>query len=427
MRNKVTRILFALIVFFAVLYWPYQSMAEQRGVSMIRDGEGNPGNLYKESYALLIGVSDYTAGWPDLENIPSELQAVESVLKTQGFTVIKHLDSDSSQLETAFKDFIETYGFEPQNRLLIYYAGHGETRKDGRKGYLVPSDAPIPDQDELGFLQKALPMSQILAWARLIEAKHAIFLFDSCFSGTVFKSRALPQRAPHITKLTARPVRQFITAGSAGETVPARSVFTPAFVDGLKHNLADLDKDGYVTGTELGLYLQAKVPLHTNQTPQFGKIKDYELSLGDFVFTLGNDAGQQDSTVTKESGSVHLPKPDKPQFNVGDKVLALWKNDGCLYTATVLEVNNQQYLVHYTFADQAWLEVNQLLLRENSNEAKLAAKVYFTLESVESKWISGRIMDKKDDQYLVTVSDDTTCRIKRRQGWVSRDQIIVKN
>ena len=34
-------------------------------------------------------------------------------------------------------------------------------------------------------------------------------------------------RPPHISNVTSRPVRQFITAGDAGEEVPAKSVFCP--------------------------------------------------------------------------------------------------------------------------------------------------------------------------------------------------------
>jgi Caspase domain/TIR domain len=243
-------------------------------------------SLYKESHALLIGVSNYTAGWPNLESIPEEIEAVKRMLKAQGFNVIVHKDTNHVELKAAFQDFIDRYGYEAQNRLLFFFSGHGETREGGKKGYLVPSDSPDPAQDERGFLKKALPMSQIMAWARQIEAKHVLYLFDSCFSGTVFKQKALSKVPPHISTMTSEPVRQFITAGSAGETVPAQSVFTPAFIDGIKHRLADLNKDGYVTGMELGIFLQAKVPQHFLQTPQFGKITDYDLSRGDFVFIL---------------------------------------------------------------------------------------------------------------------------------------------
>jgi len=119
-----------------------------------------------------------------------------------------------------------------------------------------------------------------------MEANHALFLFDSCFSGTVFKAKALPETPPHISAMTARPVRQFIAAGDAGEEVPAKSVFAQCFVRGLEGE-ADLSEDGYVTGSELGLYLREKVMYYkTGQTPQYGKIRDPDLDEGDFVFAL---------------------------------------------------------------------------------------------------------------------------------------------
>ncbi|MDQ6951668.1 MAG: caspase family protein, partial [Mariprofundales bacterium] len=239
---------------------------------------------------MLIGESIYTSGWPNLEHVPAELIPVERVLQAQGFTVKKVINADAVQLQQVMKTFIDRYGFDTNNRLLFYYSGHGYTRKNGSKGYLVPTDAPDPRKDEKGFLRKALNMTQILAWSREIEAKHVLFLFDSCFSGTIFKARALPDTPPQISAMTARPVRQFITAGSAGETVPARSVFTPAFVDGLQYGLADLNKDGYISGTELGLYLQQEVPQHTHETPQYGKISDYDLSRGDFIMLAQGSA-----------------------------------------------------------------------------------------------------------------------------------------
>jgi hypothetical protein len=50
-----------------------------------------------------------------------------------------------------------------------------------------------------------------------------------------------------------------------------------------------LDKDGYVTGVELGMYLQKQVPRYqTGQTPQYGKILDPYLDEGNFVFEVGN-------------------------------------------------------------------------------------------------------------------------------------------
>jgi len=240
--------------------------------------------LYKESHALLVGVSDYTNGWPDLNSVPGEVEALEIALKGQGFDVTKILNPDKNQLTDAYEDFIYRYGYDKENRLLFFFSGHGYSRIDAGKGYIVPSNAPSPLHDERGFVRKAIEMEQILTWARRIESKHAMFLFDSCFSGTVFQSRALPNEPPHISAMVTRPVRQFISSGSAGEEVPSRSVFVPSFIRAIKGE-GDLDRDGYVTGTELGMYLNRKVTgYQTGQTPQYGKIRDPQLDEGDFVF-----------------------------------------------------------------------------------------------------------------------------------------------
>jgi formylglycine-generating enzyme required for sulfatase activity len=152
-------------------------------------------------------------------------------------------------------------------------------------GYIVPRDAPNPHRDQTGFLSKAMDMQQIEVYARRIQAKHALFLFDSCFSGAIF---GMTRDAPaHISDKTAKPVRQFITAGSKDQPVPDVSVFRQQFVAALQGE-ADVDRDGYVSGTELGEFLHRKVVHYTRnaQTPQYGKLRDALLDQGDFVFPL---------------------------------------------------------------------------------------------------------------------------------------------
>ncbi|KXB09474.1 hypothetical protein AKJ60_00125 [candidate division MSBL1 archaeon SCGC-AAA385M11] len=301
---------FILLCLFLVLgiFWnvPLNKAQASRGI-VIQTKQGNKVKFYTGSHALLIGVSNYIQGWPDLNSVGHDLQKVENVLQNRGFQVRTVLNPDSKKLRWAFNSFINEYGFEPDNRLLFFYSGHGHTRDKGRKGYLVPADAPDPREDEKGFLRKALTMDQILAWSRRIEAKHALFLFDSCFSGAVFKAKDLPSTPPDISRATSLPVRQFVTAGDAGEAVPAKSVFTPAFVDALKYSWADLNQDDYISGTELGLFLQKKVSRYTEQSPQYGKIRDYELSRGDFVFlALDNTLVEEGASSSKDKGKLNI-------------------------------------------------------------------------------------------------------------------------
>lgn len=224
----------------------------------VKTKKGQAIGTYKGSYALLIGVSDYKSGWPDLWSVGPELEKVKHCLANHGFKVKTVLNPNSDELKTAFEDFIYDYGYDRDNRLVFFYSGHGYSRQKGTKGYLVPTDAPDPRKNLKEFLRRSLDMTRILAWSREMTAKHALFLFDSCFSGAIFETKSLPEHPPHISRLTARPVRQYISAGSAGEEVPAKSVFSPSFVKALRGE-ADFTKDGYVTGTELGMYLRDKV------------------------------------------------------------------------------------------------------------------------------------------------------------------------
>ena len=167
-------------------------------------------------------------------------------------------------------------------------------------------NVPDPYSNERSFSRKALKIEQIRSWAKQIESKHALFVFDSCFSGSVFQSRAalVPE---DISFSTTKPVRQFIAAGTANQTVPAISVFRPLFIRGI-NGKADLDKDGYVTGIELGMYLQKQMPYYeTGQTPQYGKIRDPYLDEGNFVFEVGSRRKSETRIVTlyiRESDSV---------------------------------------------------------------------------------------------------------------------------
>jgi hypothetical protein len=230
---------------------------------------------------------------------------------------------------------------------------------------------------------------------------------------------------PHISMLTAEPVRQFITAGSAGEAVPANSVFTPAFIDGLAHGLADLDKDGYITGTELGVYLQGRVPLHVKQTPQFGKINDYELSRGDFVFPPIKLGAQNPDTP---SGEKFVPPPSSPTvINPGDRVLAGWQEKDCLYLGDVIESRDNKYNVHYDFSGDAWVGADQIFLYKSPAPSELApgAKVFVGLES-GSKWARGRIKENRNGQFLIRLDDKYECRSQKDQHWATAEMLILR-
>ena len=145
--------------------------------------------LYKNSYALVVGISNYTNGWPQLPNAITDAREVKAGLEMHGFIVNLKENPTSEQLKDEINDFIASKGKGKDDRLLFYFAGHGHTRRfdyGGDMGYIVPKDAPGPDVDMEGFQKKAISMENFNTYARSINSKHALFIFDSCFSGSIF-------------------------------------------------------------------------------------------------------------------------------------------------------------------------------------------------------------------------------------------------
>ena len=233
----------------------------------------------------MVGISDYE-WWPKLSNAADDAKDVATKLKGMGFTVKLVLNPTYRQLRTALTEMVYEMGSENHRALLFYYAGHGETETmaDRTKlGYIIPKDCPLIKKNPKGFATHAISMKDIESISLRIRAKHVMMLFDSCFSGSLFALvRAVPD---DITEKSTLPVRQYITAGREDEQVPDKSMFKRVFLLGLEGD-ADLTGDGYITGSELGMYLSDKVVnyTHRRQHPQYGKINNPDLDRGDFIF-----------------------------------------------------------------------------------------------------------------------------------------------
>jgi len=234
---------------------------------------------------VVIGVSNYDH-WPTVPNAVKDAQEVFGALKLLGFEVKLVTNPTYQQLRKVLNDLTYKYGREKNRALLFYFAGHGETEimADGtRLGYIIPRDCPLLREDPHGFVNRAISMKDIEAYSLRIRSKHLLMLFDSCFSGSLFSMvRAVPE---DISEKSSQPVRQYITAGTEEEQVPDKSMFKRSLLVGLQGD-ADLTRDGYITGSELGMYLSSKVVKYTRgkQHPQYGKINNPELDRGDFVF-----------------------------------------------------------------------------------------------------------------------------------------------
>jgi TPR repeat protein len=248
--------------------------------------------LYKERHALLIGASKYTNGWDALDNVGNELAELQKALVAQEFTTVTvMMDLKGRDLYEKIRSFILEKG-APDSAIMIVYSGHGWTSTSGpnKTGYIVPIDAPNPSADRATFMRLATSMPELRLLADQSEAMHTFFVFDSCFSGSIFISRGTSEPKPAVQRqdvawyetLKSKGV-QFLTSGDENQRVPAVSRFMPAFIAGIQgEGGADDNGDGLVSAKDLGRYFTHSVAI-TPQKPKFGDIGDYARD-GDFMF-----------------------------------------------------------------------------------------------------------------------------------------------
>jgi len=197
----------------------------------------------------------------------------------------------------------------PDDRLLVYFAGHGVPREEGgrHRGYLALINAPASGVSP----GDAIAMDDFVAWTRRISAKHLLVLLDACFSGLAVRgfdiklevrsggSEPPPPSQPDpgkLYRLSMQPGRYLLMAGNETQQAIASStwtggLFTHGVLQGLG-GLADTQRDGFVTTRELYPWLRDYVEA---QAASAGKtltplIKDLGIdgtSQGEFVFTRG--------------------------------------------------------------------------------------------------------------------------------------------
>ncbi len=174
------------------------------------------------------------------------------------------------------------------DRVLIFYAGHGERRpvpeaRLDNIGYLVPSDAQ-PDK-----WHTFIEWDAIMRAGDYCPAKHMFYLLDACYSG-IAASRAILNASKFTEDMLKARVRQVLTAGTAKQAVTdvgpkGHSLFTSYVLEGL-NGAAALSDEGIITASELMVYVRDRVASagDAKQTPAFSTL-DTEPG-GDFVFVL---------------------------------------------------------------------------------------------------------------------------------------------
>jgi hypothetical protein len=258
----------------------------------------------RHGHALLIGNSHYRdSRWPQLDDIPLQLDALRKGLEAHFDTVQVEEDLETEQLRPKLNAFLRNYGNDSTARLFIYYAGHGYTelirQRSEYRGYITGIDTPALDGTTRAYdtaRLKAISTAEIRASLEDVLAHSILFLFDSCFAGTIFTDRAgndppRPLIPEVVSGLMKNQSRDIITAGNKDQRVPAHSPIPDLFLEAL-NGAADPYRHGVISSVDIYTYLLDRVTQIRNisLTPQQGRLPNPVFAEGKFLFRVMNPA-----------------------------------------------------------------------------------------------------------------------------------------
>lgn len=182
-------------------------------------------NVKGRNYALVIGNNDYKT-LPPLKTAVTDATAVAETLKARytfddgAVKVLLNADRNTilgelTQLRAKLT---------PDDRLLIYYAGHGQIDEAATEGFWQPVDA-LPNADYTWISNADLRRN-----LRGMSAKHVLVVADSCFSGSL--TRSAPQQTPNSDRFFAQVdghySRKVITSGGNEPVADSGTAIIPS-------------------------------------------------------------------------------------------------------------------------------------------------------------------------------------------------------
>jgi len=227
---------------------------------------GKPDGLYYKSWAVIIGIEDYTVA-PPIQGVVQDAQQVAEAFRKLGFDEVVEIygkDAVHRRLQQIFSDILPRK-VGRMDRLVIFYAGHAGLAQDAdgeSRSYLVPRDAQINNAS------KAVTVEYLKEFTRRSASKHTLLLFDAPVFGwevTAPQSLTLEGRIAPEAEMDRRAV-QIISAAGKGESatrIDGKSFFVEALVTGLA-GAADADNNGWLMASELGAYLVRQVSMASN-------------------------------------------------------------------------------------------------------------------------------------------------------------------
>ncbi len=213
---------------------------------------------YAASHALLIAPRPMVReGMPSTPDMRASVQALEALLRQRYQFRVNSLVGKAATLSAILQGLNELQiASQPEDRLLIYYAGPACTRRD-RQGheisYLAAQDTRWRDWNTFLELERLLDV-------RFLNARHVFFILDTPTRGPMDIATSSGELFT-VDQAMQNPALHLLCAGLFPFPPIAKgTLFTQAILDGLE---GQAQEDGLISAETLGRYVLEEMQRHT--------------------------------------------------------------------------------------------------------------------------------------------------------------------
>ncbi|ANQ52048.1 tetratricopeptide repeat protein [Flammeovirga sp. MY04] len=237
-----------------------------------------------KNYLVLIAANNYTS-WTPLKNAVSDAENIKNVLlnnyhyEPENVYELYNEKVTKTEISKLVRDLAAKVGDE--DKLLIYYSGHGYYDDFTQDGYWVPVDADHSEED----MSTYLPNTTILKYIKALKTKHTLLISDACYSGSMFSVRTRGMK--YADRVESLPSRWGLASGGLTEVSDGEegghSPFNKYLTNYLRNNTSEK-----ITIRNLAMYVRESVMSNAEQEPEGKPLKDVGHEGGEFVFQLRN-------------------------------------------------------------------------------------------------------------------------------------------
>lgn len=248
-------------------------------IPISQSGAGRPVKIEGERYAIVVGISQYSAkpGLPSLPSAGLDARDFAAVLKEQGgfkkenVFLLTDADATYAQLRNGLRNFTSRPG--PDDMLILFFAGYGfHDPLDPSKLYLAAHDTQLGQVPETALSLDDLKFTLTSS----IRSRQAILLFD--VNHSITGEWATPNNnliSDYLLRLfSADPGKAVMVGSTVGEKMDDQRNGGGLFARNLiaaARGQADANQDGVTSVREWFLQVSRAVRLesHGTQNPRF--------------------------------------------------------------------------------------------------------------------------------------------------------------